>query len=444
MLFRYILQFRRSHFSCFSRLGFVSLVTLTLILFLVSFNKLGIVPFGSNPNEELNDAKEPDVQEQNTGIYTLEKNMTNPLGSKKVSYYSKTYIPNNKLEKLSELSVVLFLVSLNELGSNPFGGVFNEELSDIEGPDTQRQNISPLDVWRAEMITPDKNMIETLGWTKKSYYRETYIPNKTPEKLSKYSVLQQYRLYKEDQLLSNPGGDNFFLNKASGVIDNDYDHSKFSRRVGKDLTDAGSNLLNVVKDMGIGAKIKYVDNHGEIKEGRKVGFAKTLGNFFKNVASGLTLGAYTPGDEAKPHGGIGRTKHLFKKIFKDAIVDDIVMGVPRSMIYVGEDIMLAGLNTIEVIPDATIGNFKAGRKATTTIFDNTQVVLDFVTDVMPGGEASGRTRSFKLEKGLKGLPIIYNITTDEKEPIELNWRHVRNTNFRKVIETVSSLIPVSI
>ncbi len=88
--------------------------------------------------------------------------------------------------------------------------------------------------------------------------------------------------------------------------------------------------------------------------------------------------------------------------------------------------------------------YKVGKKATTAIFDNTQVILDFVTDVMPGGEASGRTRSFKLAKGLKGLPIINNITTDEKEAKELNWRYVRNTNFRKMIETVSSLIPVSI
>ncbi|HDY67018.1 MAG TPA: hypothetical protein ENH85_04410 [Candidatus Scalindua sp.] len=422
MLLRYILQFRRSYFSYFSHLGFVSLVTLTLILFFVSFNKLGIVPFGSNPNEELNGAKEYDVQEQNTGISTFEKNMTNPLGSKKVNYHSGTYIPNNTLEKLSKLSLMLFLVSLSELETNPFGSTPTEVLSDTERPDIQRQNINPPDAWRAEMITPDKNM----------------------ETLPKSSVSLQYKLYKEDQLLSNPGGDNFFLNKASGVIDNDYDHSKFSKRVGKDLTDAGSNLLNVVKDMGLGAKIRYVDNHGEIKEGRKVGFAKTLGNFFKNVASGLTLGAYTPGGEEKPHGGIDRTVYLFKKIFKDAIVGDIVMGLSRSMIYVGEDIMLAGLNTIEVIPDATIGNSKAGRKATTAIFDNTQVVLDFVTDVIPGGEASGRTRSFELTKGLKGLPIINNITTDEKETKELSWRHVRNTKFRKAIETVSSLLPASI
>ena len=328
-------------------------------------------------------------------------------------------------------------VSFNKSGPNPFGRVLTEELRGIKALDTQRQNI--------KMFTPDKNVIKPLGWTKKSNYHETHIPNNTPEKLPKSSVLQQYRLYKEDQLLSNPGGDNFFLNKTSGVIDNDYDHSKFSKRVGKDLADAGGNLLNVVKDMGLGAKIRYVDNNGKIKEGRKVGFVKTLGNFFKNLVSGLTLGAYTPEGEVKPSGGAGRTKHLFKKIFKDAIVGDIAMGVPRSMVYIGEDIMLAGLNSIEVIPDATIGNFKAGRKATTTVFDNTQVVVDFITDVVPGGEASGRARSFRLAKGLKGLPIINNITTDEKEANkELNWRYVRNTNFRKVIETVTSLIPVSI
>lgn len=244
--------------------------------------------------------------------------------------------------------------------------------------------------------------------------------------------------------MSNPGGDDFFLNKASKVIDKYYDHNKFSKRVGKDLADAGNNLLNVVKDVGIGAKIRYVDKHGNIKEGRKVGLAKTIANFFRDVASGLTFGAYSPEGEVKPHGGIGRIKHLFKKIFKDAIFGDIVMGIPGSAIYVGEDVMFAGLNAIETIPDATIGNFKAGRKATTAIFDNTQVALDFVTDVLPGGEASERARSFKLAKGIKGLPIINNFTTPEKESDEQEWRYVRNTNFRKVIETISSFIPIRI
>jgi hypothetical protein len=328
------------------------------------------------------------------------------------------------------------LVSFDKSGANLFGRVLNEELIGIKRPDTQGQNI--------RILMPDKNMIRPSGQTNKNRYHEMYIPNKIREGLPKPSILQQYKMYKEDQLLSNPGGDNFFLNKASGVIDNDYDHSKFSKRVGKDLADAGGNLMNAMRDMGIGAKIRYVDNHGEIKEEKKVGFVKTLGNFFKNIVSGLTLGAYTPEGEVKPHGAAGRAKHLFKKVFRDAIVSDIAMGVPRSIIYVGEDIMLAGLNSIEVIPDATIGNFKAGRKATTAIFDNTQVVLDFATDAMPGGEASLRTRSFELAKGLRGLPFINNITAGKKEAKEPNWRYVRNTNFRKVIETVTSLIPVRI
>ena len=419
MMFSYISQFRRYYFSRFSLLGFISLVA--LILFLVSFNKPG-----DKPREvSLNSITELDVQELNIclpgrqeWVFTFEGNMTTP-------------------------SVTLFFISFNNLRTNPFGRGLIEELNDVKEFDIQGLNMRLLD--RQEgMFTLENNIAKPLGSEKASYYSETYVPNRTLEKFPESSVLQQYRLYKEDQLLSNPGGDNFFLNKVSGVIDNDYDHSKFSKRVGKDLADAGGNLLNMMKDMGIGAKIRYIDNHGEIKEERKVGFVATLGNFFKNLVSGLTLGAYTPEGEVKPHGGAGRTKHLFKKIFRDAVVGDIVVGVSRSMIYVGEDMILAGLNSIEVIPDATIGNFEAGRKATTSIFDNTQVVMDFVTDVLPGGEASGRARAFRLAKGLKGLPIINNITTDENGAVELNWKYVRNTKFRKVIETVTSLIPVSI
>ena len=196
--------------------------------------------------------------------------------------------------------------------------------------------------------------------------------------------------------------------------------------------------------MGMGADFKYVDNHGQIKEGRKVGFLKTVSNFFKNIASGLSFGTYTPEDEVKPQGGMGKIKHFFKKIFKDALVKDVVVGVPKSAINVGEDIMFAGLNTIEAIPDSTIGNFKAGRKAATAIFDNTQVAMDFMTDVIPGGDAYGRIHSFKFSKGISGLPIVNNITTPEKETEDLNWKFVRNTNFRKAIETITAFIPIKI
>jgi len=136
---------------------------------------------------------------------------------------------------------------------------------------------------------------------------------------------------------------------------------------------------------------------------------------------------------------------MFKKIIKDAIMGDIMQGVPNSVIHLGEDVMFAGLNAVEVIPDATIGNFKAGREATTAIFDNTQVAMDFLTDILPGGEARQRSRSFKLAKGIKGLPIINNLTTPEgADTNEKEWKYVRNTSFRKVIESIPSLIPMKI
>ncbi len=300
----------------------------------------------------------------------------------------------------------------------PFGKVLYNELGGAKSLNTQ--------------VRP-ANHFNNLNYSKINRYPEMRFVGKNVNKPSKSSLLEQYRTYKEDQLMSNPGGDNFFISKVGNEIDNNYDHSKITKRVGKDLADAGSNVLNVVKDLGIGAKIKYVDEHGQIKEGRKVGLAGTVVNFFKDVASGISFGVYSPKGEVKPHGGVSRVKHMFKKIFKDALVGDIIKGVPKSAIHIGEDVMFAGLNAIEAVPDATIGNFKAGRKATTAVFDNTQVALDFVTDVIPGGDASARTRSVKLAKGLKGLPIINNLTTPEKKQDEKDWRYVRNTRFRKVI-----------
>ncbi len=330
------------------------------------------------------------------------------------------------MAKLNSPNLVTFN---NSSRMQPFGRVLNKELDSANNFNLQRNN--------------ERNF-KPVTLAKVNPYPEVFFSNRNVNRHPKSSLIEQYKIYKEDQLMSNPGGDSFFLSKTSGVIDNGYDHSRISKRVGKDLADAGNNFLNAIKDLGIGAKFKYVDKHGSIKEGRKVGFAGTVVNFFKDIASGLTFGLYSPDGEAKPQGSAGRIKHLFKKIFKDALVGDIVKGIPRSAINIGEDVMFATLNAVEVVPDATMGNFKAGRKATTAIFDNTQVAMDFLTDILPGGEASIRTRSFKFAKGLKGLPIINNITTPEKKDDEKEWKYVRNTSFRKVIETIPSLIPMRI
>ena len=311
----------------------------------------------------------------------------------------------------------------------PFGKVLNQELRGASSFHALRR--------------PERHFMP-LNNSKINQYPELMFTNNSVNKPSKSSLLEQYKTYKEDQLMSNPGGDNFFLSKAGKVINNNYDHSKITKRVGKDLSDAGNNLLNAVKDLGIGAKIKYIDKHGNIQDGRKVGLVGTVANFFKDTVSGLSFGLYSPKGEMKPQGGVARVKHLFKKIFKDALVGDIVKGVPKSAVHIGEDIMFAGLNAIEAVPDATIGNFKAGRKVTTAIFDNTQVAMDFVTDAIPGGDASARTRSFSLAKGLKGLPILNNLTTPKEKQDETEWQYVRNTKFRKVLETIPSLMPFRI
>ncbi len=251
------------------------------------------------------------------------------------------------------------------------------------------------------------------------------------------SLAQQIKEYKEDQLLSNPGGDNFFLNRKTNVIDNNFDQTKFSNRVGKDLYDSVSNLKNMVKDMGFGSELKYFDSNGNIKTKKKTGFLGTITNLAKDVASGITLGAYTPANEEAPVGAMGKVKHLFKKVFVDAIGKDMFVGVPQSVINVGEDALFAGLNLVEAIPDATIGNTKGGRELTTRVFDNVQVAMDFATDIMPGGEASTRMKLLVAEK-------IKDLKNGENEPQGVRKQYVRNSKFRKAIETLSFFMPFRI
>lgn len=263
-------------------------------------------------------------------------------------------------------------------------------------------------------------------------------------------ITEQFKKYKEDQLLSKPGGDYFYLDKDTSIIDYQADQSEFIPRVGKDLKDAADNAVNILKDVGMGATMKYVDKDGTIKEAKKVGFVGTLVNFFKDAASGVTLGKYAPNGEKPPDTALGATKHFFKKVFVDALLKDMVVGIPRSAVHIGEDTAFAAINLAESVPDATIGNFKAGQKITTEVFDDTQVLVDFVTDVIPTGEASSRTRAFSFKKGIKGLPLVHNLTEPEKNAEskdnkkDENWKYVRNTPFRKTIESVASLIPTNI
>ena len=271
---------------------------------------------------------------------------------------------------------------------------------------------------------------------------ETQAAYPDTKKGSSLSLKDQFKKYKEDQLLSKPGGDNFNINNENNEVGYNVDQSKFTVRVGKDLKDAGENFKNIFKDIGTGATIKYIDKDSHIQEAKKMGFAGNVINFFKDMASGISCGKYTPKGEVAPENALEATKHFFKKIFVDALFKDVVVGIPRSAIHVGEDAVFACINLAETIPDATIGNCKVGQMATTEVFDDTQVFINFVTDVIPMGEAGSRTHAFTFKKGLKGLPVVHNITSPEQGIEDEKWKYVRNTPLRKTIESVATFIPV--
>ncbi|KAB2834770.1 MAG: hypothetical protein F9K48_05650 [Candidatus Brocadia sp.] len=284
----------------------------------------------------------------------------------------------------------------------------------------------------------------TLSLLERNAFETSVTYAETKKKMSSTSLKDQFQKYKEDQLLSNPGGDRFNLKKGAMGIDCCDDQSQFSIRVGKDIKDAGENFLNIFKDIGPGATFKYSGKDGSVQDGKKVGLGGTMVNFFKDIAGGMTLGKYAPNGEKSPANALEATKHFFKKIFVDALFKDIVVGIPRSAIHVGEDAVFACMNLAEVVPDATIGNYKKGQEITTEVFDDAQVLVDFVTDIIPMGEAGSRTRAITFKKGFKGFPLINNITSPERGMIDEKWRYVRNTPFRKTIESVATLIPVRI
>ena len=250
---------------------------------------------------------------------------------------------------------------------------------------------------------------------------------------AKISSLQKY---KDDQLLSNPGGDNYYLEQKR-VVSHPRDQESFWGRIGKDISDALGNVKNFFHNLLFGAKIRYRDENNQIQEANQRGLVGSVVDFFKDLGSALSFGAWRPDGEEEPQGFVKRVCFFFSKM-KEAVFGDLVLGVTGSVIRMGEDIIFAGWNLIETIPDAIIGNFQKGKKLTTTIFDNGQVVLDYLTDILPFGEAWCRVHSPNL-KELKP-PLIYNMNMPEHFKEDIRWRYVRNTPFRKTIETIGSLL----
>ncbi|MBU0986679.1 MAG: hypothetical protein KKH68_05435, partial [Proteobacteria bacterium] len=242
--------------------------------------------------------------------------------------------------------------------------------------------------------------------------------------------------YTDDQLLSNPGGDHYYLDEKK-VVSHPQDQESFWGRIGKDVSDAFGNIKNFFQNLFSGSKIKYRDQNNQIQEAQQRGCLASIVDFFKDIGSALSFGAWRPDGETAPQGFINRASFFFSKV-KEAVLGDLVQGVFGSVIHMGEDLLFAGWNLVETIPDATIGNFEAGKRLTTDIFDKGQVFLDYLTDILPGGDAWIRVHSADL-KTLEP-PVIHNINSPENNTQDSRWKYVRNTPFRKTLETVGSIL----
>ena len=273
-------------------------------------------------------------------------------------------------------------------------------------------------------------------------------PRPPPEKSAAAAYEQQSKIlhdpattsdlqkYKDDQLLRNPGGKHYYLDKKE-VVEHPQDQESFFGRIKKDLSDSFGNITNFLGNIFFGSKILYRDENNQIQEAQQRGLIGTVVDFFKDMGSALSLGLWHPDEQEAPQGFMNRLVYSASKL-KDAIVGDLIEGVPSSVNHMAQNLLLAGWNLIEVLPDATIGNFETGQQVTTTVFDDGQVVVEYLTDIIPSGDAWLRVHAAKLKE--LQAPVVYNLNMPEHYSGDTRWQYVRNTPFRKSIESIGALL----
>jgi hypothetical protein len=239
--------------------------------------------------------------------------------------------------------------------------------------------------------------------------------------------------YKDDQLLKNPGGD--FYDLKRGKIE-PRGRKSLWRRLAKNFLDAAGNLENFAANLFGGARRSYRDLDNRIVQGSERGFFGSVLDGIANMGRAFSFGVH---GTSAPEGLKGKVKFFFSHM-KQALLGDILQGAAGSVVRMAENLALAGWNLIETIPDATIGNFRKGEELTTDVFDNGQVLISYLMDTVPGGEAWARVHASDFsDKDNPGLPVLTNLRKPEREEEDRRWKYVRNTRFRKMIETVGSL-----
>jgi hypothetical protein len=261
-------------------------------------------------------------------------------------------------------------------------------------------------------------------------------PAQKPSPVPSSQSISSYQKYKEDQLLRNPGGD--FYDLEHKRVDTDPARRKsWWGRVGQDLSASFGNIKNMFSNFLFGAKFCYRNQNQEIREATRKGMTGAVVDFFRDLGSAFSFGHWRPDGSPKPEGLLERLG-FFVSHLKKAISRDLFDGVGGSVNHMAGNLVLAGWNLVQVLPDATLGNLDAGRKLTTTLFDNGQVMVEYLTDVAPGGDAWLRVHAPSLKEGK--LPLIYNLGMPEHFSGDSRWEYIRNTPFRKSIETIGTLL----
>ena len=261
-----------------------------------------------------------------------------------------------------------------------------------------------------------------------------YQKNAGPEGAEPVPI-SDFQKYKDDQLLRNPGGRNYYLDEKK-VVENPSDLSA-GELVRKDLSDVAGNIGKFFGNMLMGTKILYRDDQNRIQTGRQRGILGVMLDFCKDLGSALSFGTWRPDSTPAPSGLKNRFLYSVSKL-KDAFAGDILTGIPSSANHMGKNLALAGWHLMEVLPDTVTGSFSPGQKVTSKIFDNGHVVIEYLTDIVPSGDAWLRVHASNL--GELKPPILYNIKMPEHYNGDMRWQYVRNTPFRKTIETIGALL----
>ncbi|MHC1728378.1 MAG: hypothetical protein AB9866_20645 [Syntrophobacteraceae bacterium] len=285
----------------------------------------------------------------------------------------------------------------------------------------------------AALVSRPANSVPVNGAKGAAAYKEAMTKAPAP---TAPAAISDFQKYKDDQLLRNPGGRNYYLDEKK-VVENSPDQASFISRLGKDISSVFGNIRNMVGNIFLGSKFLYRGENSEILESRQKGLIGTIANFFKDLGSALSFGMFHPDRSEAPKGFLDRLSYSANKL-KDAFMGDLLEGIPSSINHMGKNLVLAGWHLTQVLPDATIGNFDAGRKLTTSIFDNGHVMVEYLTDVLPSGDAWLRVHASNILE--LQLPVLYNLKMSENFSGDNRWQFVRNTPFRKKIETLGALL----